>query len=185
MSGYAESSGQSSYAQDLSQPRYYGKYRGTVKINVDPLSIGRLMVEVPDVGGDDLMTWALPCFPFAGRQQGFFIAPAIDSNVWVEFEQGDTDYPIWSGCFFDPDENIPAAIDIPPGIQALVIQTAGQNMLVISDVPGPEGGILLQTSSGAMISISDAGIKLSNGQGATITMSGPTITLNDTALEVN
>jgi uncharacterized protein involved in type VI secretion and phage assembly len=183
MSSYAESSGPSSYAQDQSQDTYYGKYRGTVKVNVDPMSIGRLMVEVSDVGGENLVTWALPCFPFAGTQQGFFVAPAVESDVWVEFEQGNSGFPIWTGCFFKPNTNIPAALDIPPGIQALVIQTTGQNMLVISDAP--DGGILLQTAGGAMISISDDGITLDNNQGATITMSGPTIKLNNTALEVN
>lgn len=30
--------------------KYYGKYRGMVLNNIDPLQIGRLMVQVPDVG---------------------------------------------------------------------------------------------------------------------------------------
>jgi uncharacterized protein involved in type VI secretion and phage assembly len=174
----------SSYPGRLPGARYYGKYRGTVKNNVDPMNIGRIMVEVLDVGGQYVLTWALPCFPFAGAQQGFFVVPSLESGVWVEFEQGDTDYPIWSGCFFDPDQAPASAQDTPPGVQALVIQTAGQNTLVISDVSGPTGGLLLQSASGAMLSISDDGIKISNGQGATINMTGSTITLNDTALEV-
>jgi uncharacterized protein involved in type VI secretion and phage assembly len=174
----------SSYPQHSFESRYYGKYRGTVKNNVDPLNVGRVMVEVPDVGGQYLLTWAMPCFPFAGAQQGFFVLPSLESGVWVEFEQGDTDYPIWSGCFFNPEQAPASTLDVPPGVQALVIQTAGQNTLVISDVSGPTGGILLQTASGAMISISDDGIIISNGQGATINMTGATITLNDTALEV-
>lgn len=165
--------------------KYYGKYRATVKNNVDPMSIGRVMVEVLDVGGEYVLTWALPCFPFAGAQQGFFVVPSLESSVWVEFEQGDADYPIWSGCFFDPDQPPASALAAPPAVQAVVIQTAGQNMLMISDLSGPTGGIVLQTATGASISISDDGITLDNGQGATIRMSGPTITLNDTALEVN
>ena len=70
--------------------------------NVDPLSIGRLMVEVLDVGGQYLLTWAMPCFPFAGAQQGFFVLPSLESGVWVEFEQGDTDYPIWTRLLLRP-----------------------------------------------------------------------------------
>ena len=57
-------------------------------------------------------------------------------------------------------------------------------MLVISDTPGPEGGFLLQMSSGALISVSDTGIVIDNGQGATIELTGPTVTVNDGALEV-
>ena len=72
-----------------------------------------------------------------------------------------------------------------PGLQQIVVQTTSQNTLLISDVPGPTGGILLKSSTGALISVSDAGITISNGQGATITMDGPAVTVNQGALEVN
>src|ERR1035441_7456598 len=105
--------------------------------NVDPMQTGRLMVQVPDVSGMIPSTWAMPCFPFAGIQQGFFVVPAIGSGVWVEFEQGNPDYPIWTGCFFGSAAETPAlALATPPGLQAVVIQTVGQNMLMISDAPG-------------------------------------------------
>jgi hypothetical protein len=42
---------------------YYGKYRGTVLNNIDPLQIGRLLVQVPDVSGLLTSSWAMPCFP--------------------------------------------------------------------------------------------------------------------------
>lgn len=165
--------------------KYLGKYRGTVINNVDPLQIGRLMVQVPDVSNILPSTWATPCFPFAGMQNGFFALPAIGAGVWVEFEQGNPDYPIWVGCFFGSAAEVPALVlATPPALQAVVIQTVGQNTLMISDTPGPTGGILLKTVTGAMISISDAGILISNGQGATIAMTGPAVTVNQGALEV-
>ncbi|MGB7547948.1 MAG: phage baseplate assembly protein V [Terracidiphilus sp.] len=164
---------------------FYGKYRGSVVNNVDPMNIGRLMVQVPDVSNVIPSTWAMPCLPFAGIQNGFFAMPAIGAGVWVEFEQGNPDYPIWSGCFFGSAAETPAlALATPPGLQAVVIQTVGQNTLMISDTPGPTGGILLKTAAGAMISISDTGIIISNGQGATIAMTGPAVTVNEGALEV-
>jgi uncharacterized protein involved in type VI secretion and phage assembly len=46
----------------------------------------------------------MPCTPYAGRDVGFFAIPPVNSNVWVEFEQGDPDYPIWSGCFWGMNE---------------------------------------------------------------------------------
>jgi uncharacterized protein involved in type VI secretion and phage assembly len=166
-------------------PKYYGKYRGTVIQNVDPMNIGRIMVQVPDVSNVIPSTWAMPCFPFAGIQNGLFAVPAIGAGVWVEFEQGEPDYPIWSGCFFGSAAETPAlALATPPGLQAIVIQTVGQNALMISDTPGPTGGILLKSTTGAMISISDTGIIISNGQGATILMNGPAVTMNEGAQEV-
>jgi uncharacterized protein involved in type VI secretion and phage assembly len=164
---------------------YFGKYRGTVLSNVDPLQMGRLMVQVADVSNVLPSTWALPCVPFAGIQAGFYALPAIGSGVWVEFEQGNPDYPIWVGCFWGSAADLPAlALAAPPGMQQVVIQTAGQNTLLISDVPGPTGGFLLKSSAGAFLSITDSGITLSNGQGATIAMTGPAVTINAGALEV-
>lgn len=164
---------------------FYGKYRGKVLDNIDPLQAGRLQVEVLDVAGLVPTTWALPCLPFAGTGSGFFAVPAVESLVWVEFEQGDPDYPIWTGCFWRTAADVPPlALAGPLGLQQVVIATTGKAVLVLSDTPGPGGGILLQSSSGAMISVSDSGIIIDNGQGATITLDGPTVSVNDGALEV-
>lgn len=165
--------------------KYYGKYRGTVLDNIDPMQIGRLMVQIPDVSNILPSTWAMPCFPFAGIQCGSYALPPIGTGVWIEFEQGDSDYPIWVGGFWGSVSEVPAlALATPPGLQSIVLQTTGQNTLMISDTPGPTGGILLKTSSGAMISISDVGITITNGQGATIMMTGPSVTINEGALQV-
>ena len=164
---------------------YYGKYRGIVIDNIDPMQIGRLMVQIPDVSNVIPSTWAMPCVPFAGIQSGFFAVPEIGSGVWIEFEQGNPDYPIWVGCYWGSAADVPAlALAAPPGLQQVVIQTTEQNTLLISDVPGPTGGILLKSSTGAMISITDVGITISNGQGATIVMTGPAVTVNEGAMEV-
>jgi uncharacterized protein involved in type VI secretion and phage assembly len=165
--------------------QFFGKYRGMVLNNIDPMQMGRIMVQVPDVSTVLPSTWALPCVPFAGIQNGFFVTPAIGSGVWVEFEHGDPDYPIWTGGFWGSSAEIPAlALAGAPGLQSLVIQTLTQNTLMISDTPGPTGGILLKTATGAMISINETGITISNGQGATIVLTGPSVTVNQGALQV-
>jgi len=164
---------------------FYGKYRGTVIDNNDPMKMGRLSVQVPDVSNVLPSTWAMPSAPFAGVQSGSVAVPPVGASVWVEFEQGDSDYPIWSGCFWGSSAEVPPkALAAPPGVQAIVIQSVGQSTLMISDVPGPTGGILLQSSSGAMIAINDTGITISNGQGATIVLQGPSVTVNQGALVV-
>lgn len=87
--------------------KYFGKYRGMVVTNVDPMQTGRLMVQVPDVAGIIPGTWALPCFPFTGPQMGFWALPQIGSGVWVEFEQGDPDHPSGAAAGMAPPPNRP------------------------------------------------------------------------------
>ncbi len=165
--------------------QFVGKYRGTVLNNIDPMQMGRLQASVPDVANVLPTTWALPCLPLGGIQAGIFTVPAIGTSVWIEFEHGDPDYPIWTGCFWGTAAEVPAlALQVPPVMQQIVLQTTMQNTLLISDMPGPTGGILLKTMTGAMISISDVGITISNGQGATIMLTGPSVTVNAGALVV-
>lgn len=165
--------------------KFYGKYRGTVINNVDPMQIGRLLVQVPDVLGPIPSSWAMPCFPFTGKQMGTWYLPQIGTGVWVEFEQGNPDFPIWSGCWYGIVAEVPVlALAAPPAVPNVVIQTQAQNTLMISDLPGPTGGILLKTTTGAFISVNDIGITISNGKGAIITLIGPTVDINMTALTI-
>lgn len=165
--------------------QFLGKYRGTVLNNTDPMQMGRIQALVPDVYGVVPSTWALPCVPMAGPQAGQFVLPPIGAAVWIEFEQGNQDYPIWSGCFWGSAAEVPGlALAAPPAIQPIVLQTTGQNTLMLSDVPGPTGGILLKSASGALIQINEIGITISNGQGATIVLAGPAVTVNQGALAV-
>lgn len=165
--------------------RFFGKFRGAVLSNIDPLQKGRLLVQCPDVDGLLPTTWALPCFPFVGRQMGMWALPQIGAGVWVEFEQGDPDYPIWTGGWYASAAEVPVlALAAVPAAPNVVLQTQGQTTLMLSDTPGPTGGILLKTLTGALISINDIGITISNGKGAIITMTGPTVMVNAGALTI-
>lgn len=171
---------------ETAEQRYYGKYRGVVVNNVDPLQIGRILVTVPDVSNIIPMSWAMPCVPVAGIQMGIFTVPPLGAGVWVEFEQGDPDYPIWVGGFWGSAAEVPVTARlVPPGVPGISIQTVLQNGITISDVPGPTGGILLKAASGATISVNDLGITISNGQGAVIAMvTGPIVDVNLGALTI-
>lgn len=165
--------------------QYFGKYRGTVVSNLDPQNRGRLLVSVPDVLGLAPSTWALPCVPLAGMQNGIFALPIIGAGVWVEFEQGDPDFPIWVGCFWGSGAEVPTmARAVPPLVPGITLQTPLQNGLTISDLPGPTGGILLKTATGAAIAVNDAGIFIQNGKGASLSLVGPTVDVNQGALTV-
>lgn len=164
--------------------KYYGKYRATVVNNVDPLQIGRLLVQVPDVSGLSTSSWAMPCFPLSGIQMGAYMIPQVGAGVWVEFEQGNSDYPIWSGCWYGEGQVPPLALAGVPVSPNIVFQTAAQNCLVISDLPGPTGGIMLKSSTGATIIVNDTGIYIQNGKGASLTMAGPSVDINKGALTI-
>ena len=165
--------------------KYFGKFRGTVINVVDPEQRGRIQVMVPDVSGFALSSWAMPAFPIGGLQMGLFSLPVPGSGVWVEFEQGDLDYPIWSGIFYGSAAEVPVMAHlVPPVVPGIVLQTVLQNGILISDVPGPTGGIMLKTTAGALILINELGITISNGQGAMIQMTGPSVVINGGALTV-
>ncbi len=169
----------------MSAGPFYGKYRGTVINNVDPLQIGRIQAMVPDVAGFVPGTLGDAVRAGGRHQQGVFTVPMIGSGVWIEFERGDPDYPIWVGGYWGSAAEVPVlAHTVPPGVSGITLQTPLKNGIVISDVPGPTGGILIQTTTGAMISVSDVGIIISNGKGAIINMTGPTVDVNLGALTV-
>jgi uncharacterized protein involved in type VI secretion and phage assembly len=170
------------------EQKFYGKFRGTVINNIDPLNCGRLLVEVPDVISLTPSSWAQPCVPLAGptgTPMGVYLVPPIGAGVWIEFEKGDPDYPIWVGCRYGSMADVPPmallGLPISPNI---VLQTAGQNTIMISDLPGPTGGIMLKSMTGAMILVNELGITIQNGQGAMLTMVGPSVTVNEGALVV-
>jgi type VI secretion system (T6SS) baseplate-like injector VgrG len=153
-------------------PKYFGKYRGVVVNTLDPERRARLQAAVPDVFGTEPCSWALPAVPFAGPHSGFVGLPAVGAGVWIEFEQGNPDYPIWSGCWWGTQSELPTVVLPGAGtVDQIAIVTTGGRSVLITDVPGPTGGIALRTGS-AHISITDTGIVIDNGQGASITLSG-------------
>jgi uncharacterized protein involved in type VI secretion and phage assembly len=165
--------------------KFYGKYRGTVINNIDPMLMGRIQAIVPDVSNIVPTSWALPCLPVAGMQMGVFAVPPIGAGVWIEFEQGDPDYPIWTGCFIGSPADVPLLANMaPPPVSSITLQTMLQNGIIVNDVPGPTGGIMLKSTTGATIIVNDTGIYIQNGKGASIVMTGPTVTINQGALVI-
>jgi len=164
--------------------QYFGKYRGTVVNNIDPMQQGRIQAMVPDALGTMPSSWAMACVPFAGTQAGLWAVPDVGSGVWIEFEQGDPEYPVWTGGWWGSAADPPAlALAVPPAVPHVLVQTTGQNTLSISDAPGPAGGLLLKSTSGAMIMVNDVGITITNGA-ASIVLAGPSVTINSGALVV-
>lgn len=162
--------------------QYFGKFRGIVSDVQDPLMIGRVRAYVPDVLGDEPSGWALPCAPFGGGGSGFFAIPANGAGVWIEFEHGDPDYPVWSGAWFGSPADLPPVLLAPP-YQKVMVQTQGGHQVILDDTPGI-GGITLQTATGQKVVLSALGIEIDNGMGGSIKLRGPLVQVNDGALEV-
>ena len=166
----------------MNQKQYFGNYRGKVENNLDPMQMGRVQVSVPAVLGSGKLSWAMPCAPYAGPGVGFFTVPPVGANVWVEFEGGDTDYPILSGCFWGVGE-VPA---LPAVAQMKVLKTDGIT-LILSDVPGA-GGLTLEVNPPVVATkltmVFDAtGITLTNSN-ASIKLTPASVSVNNGALEV-
>ena len=122
--------------------------------------------------------------PPRGPEGAYFTVPPVGAGVWIEFEEGDPDSPIWVGGFYSAADVPAMARTVPPGLSGFTFQTTLQNSITISDAPGPAGGILIKTTTGAMISVSSTGILISNGLGAVINMVGPSVDINAGALTV-
>ena len=162
--------------------KFYGKYRGKVENNIDPLQQGRVQVSCAAVFGEGSLSWAMPCAPFAGSGVGFFALPPVGANLWVEFEAGDPDYPIWSGCFWGVGE-VPAL----PAVEQMHVIKTGSITLTLSDLPGI-GGFTLEVNPPAVATplkmvFNASGIELSNGA-ASVKLTPASVSINNGALEV-
>jgi hypothetical protein len=162
--------------------RFFGKYRGTVENNVDPQQQGRIQVSVPAVLGDGTLSWAMPCAPYAGPGVGFFAIPPNGANVWVEFEAGDPDYPIWSGGFWGIGE-APAM----PALAFTKVLKTDAITLKLDDTPGA-GGFTLEVNPPVVampvsLTCNMGGVELTHGA-AKIKLTPASVSINDGALEV-
>lgn len=157
---------------------FYGKFRGVVSDNRDPLMLGRVRAKVQDVFGDEESGWAMPSVPYAGKSVGLFLIPPSDASVWIEFEHGDPDYPIWTGCFWAQGE-LPAT----PAVAEMKVLKTDMGTITLNDLPGA-GGITIETTLGMKLVINSVGIEITDGQGGSVKLTGPQVSVNSGALEV-
>ena len=152
------------------QGKYYGKYRGFVVDNADPEKLGRLRLKVPGVLGEAESGWALPCMPFGGlTDQGMFTVPEIDAQVWVEFEAGDPNQPIWTGTYWRVPDDVPEEAKLEEPTTRLLKTTSGH--LLQFDDKEDEERIFLKHPKDATLEIDKNGtITLTAADGATLVM---------------
>lgn len=161
----------------------WGKYRGTVFDNVDPMGLGRIRANVPEALVDGASVWALPCVPSFGTGHATLLVPSLGTNVWVEFEGGDPERPIWTGIFWGATGEVPPRGIVYEGSAEPEVREVGVGDQA-AVIRRPDGGISVQGPRGASIMLDDAGIVIANGLGARIRLQGPIVSINEGALEI-
>lgn len=163
------------------QQKYYGKYRAFVVDNEDPDQRARVRVRVPSVFAQEETYWALPCFPFGGlADQGFFMVPEVGSQVWVEFEEGNKDFLIWTGVFWQESVAPPSEAQKSEPTTRL-IKTPSGHVLQFDDESGKEK-FRLHHPAGSEIIIDENGVvDLTDAKGAKLTLdaNANSVTLKD------
>lgn len=160
--------------------RYYGKYRGVVHEVGEGDRLGQLKARVPEVyEADDRENpspWAKPCVPYAGANHGLLVMPEEGDGVWIEFEAGDISRPIWTGCWWAEDDDLPEAA----GPQTKVLVTSGGHQLILDD---DQNQIRLVHAGGAEIALTDSDITI-KVNGTQIVLSSRGVNINNGAFEV-
>jgi hypothetical protein len=66
--------------------------RAVVYDTRDPLQRGRLRVRIPTKTGQHITGWIWPVVT-----SGYLVLPNPGDQVWVSYESGDEDFPVWLG----------------------------------------------------------------------------------------
>jgi hypothetical protein len=184
---------------EQAERRCYGKYRGLVVDNADPAQLGRLRLRVPSLLGHDVVTgWATPCVPYGGAAaQGMLFVPDRDAGVWVEFEEGDLEFPIWVGTFWSKpgassELPIPVTADGSPGSAVQdpptckVIQTAAGHTLQFEDAGDDSSVTLADGASHHFVRLDKDGITITNGGNAhsQVVITSDTVTIKEGGTEI-
>ena len=175
--------------------RYYGKYRGVVVDNADPEYRGRLKVRVPAIFGEEIVTgWAMPCAPYAGGpDRGLFLVPENEDTVWVEFEMGDLDYPVWVGSFWAKpggasEVPVPADAQSPPTRK--ILRTLKGHSVEMEDKDGEEVFVITYNDGDKtnVITMNKDGLTIVDANENSVTMNADGIAvadLNDNKVTLN
>jgi uncharacterized protein involved in type VI secretion and phage assembly len=174
--------------------RVYGKHRAIVIDNEDPEHLGRLKLSSPVFGKDNTGGWATPCVPYAGdANQGMLFIPEKGAAVWLEFEAGDIDRPLWVGSYWsktDGESELPKPNDAD-GVEEgevqtphtrKIIKTLKGHTLQFEDKDGEECITIIQQTDGDeknVITLSNSGITVTDFSGNKIEMIESGITMTD------
>lgn len=147
-------SGEREHLTDGQARRHFGVYPAIVTDLVDPESLGRIEVKFPWLGadGDTVRAWATLLTPYADDEQGFFVLPAVDTQVVVAFEAGDLRRPYIVGSCWNGREAQPETPAAPNNKR--LIKTRAGSLLEFDDTDGA-AKITLSMKSGHKLVLDD------------------------------
>jgi uncharacterized protein involved in type VI secretion and phage assembly len=147
----------------------FGKYRAIVVNIQDKLHMGRILVKCPQIYGESDSPYCLPCMPFTGNNYGTIMLPDINSTVWIEFEEGDTDYPVWTGGWWTQDKT-PYTSYTDANYKTIIKSKTGHTIL-LNDKVGEES-IQIVDKSGSKLTLSSTGINIESSSDLVLKATG-------------
>lgn len=121
--------------------RYYGIYRGKVMDTLDSTDMGKILVNVPEITRDPTKALSNPAAPLHPVMADF--PPEVGDTVWVLFEDGRPEFPVWIGHWWTkPGTGMARPSDLnPPSGQKPTKRffvTKSGHRLVFEDKSGSE-----------------------------------------------
>lgn len=134
---------------EKTRPKFYGVTTGRVINVLDPMTLGRVQVQLPFIDSLDLSPWARVAVPMAGITHGMYFIPNIGDEVLVAFEQGDINVPYVIGSLWTAMAPPPLQSPVP---QIRAVRTLVGNQIVMTEAPptitiqtGPTPPVVLPT----------------------------------------
>ena len=129
--------------------RYYSVYRGFVVDNDDPEKMDRCKVIIPSLSPNDIEgKWAFPKNGWGSKNYGTTMLPQKGDVVYLTFEQGNLDYPLWENASYAKGEK-PKEFKTP---NHYGFKTPKGKLIIIDD--NDNGSILVKLETGEYINIS-------------------------------
>jgi hypothetical protein len=169
--------------------QYFGKYSGIIKDNRDPDKLGKVKVSVPAIFPPDELMDARPALPY-----GWFFIPENETQVWVEFEGGDSSLPLWTGVQalngkwatevdLDPPEK--RGLKTNAGHLVLFDDKSGEELIRIYEgvhkheiLLDKNGIIVTDGVNSHKVTFDSSGVKVETGGGAKVEMTSSGVTVD-------
>ena len=127
-----ETLSQLSQSVESVQRKFWGVTVGRVINMLDPLTLGRVQVQLPMIDDVELSPWARVAVPMGGRTHGHYFIPNFGDQVLIAFENGELMAPYVIGSLWNATAPPPLPSPVP---QIRVLRTLAGNQLVFTEVP--------------------------------------------------
>jgi hypothetical protein len=133
--------------------RFYSEYRGFVTNNEDPESMGRLQITVPGIMDNPTDLWVFPSGQFSGNGYGSQMIPQKGDMIFVTFEMGDPNRPLWKFGHFGEDE-------IPKELKDVNIYWFKTPKGLLIELDDTKGEMRMTDTHGNKMTMSKAGVSI-------------------------